>query len=131
MKKKICAAASLSLCLVALTGCSQEFETAMEHAALNTVLGMGMAFFMLILVSLVISLFPLISKIGQKKPEPQKEVPAAPVAEAVEEDVTDDEELVAVISAAIAAFEGGNSGYTVRSIRRVTDNRSHNNWRKF
>ena len=45
---------------------------------------------------------------------------AAPVA--VEEDLTDDLELVAVISAAIAAYEGSEdaSGYVVRSIRKST-----------
>jgi hypothetical protein len=37
--------------------------------------------------------------------------------------VTDDQEIAAVIAAAIAAFTGGDpSGFTVRSIRRIQNN---------
>ena len=40
-------------------------------------------------------------------------------AETVEEQLTDDTELVAVIAAAIAAYEGTSTdGFVVRSIRR-------------
>ena len=58
-------------------------------------------------------------------------MPAAPVAEPVveeeEEDLSDDMELVAVIAAAIAAYEGTSvEGFQVRSIRRANTNK----WRK-
>ncbi len=105
----------------------------LKKAALNTLLGMGTVFVILILISLIISLFGFIPKIekalskskNQKAEEKAKVTPApapaaAPVA-VVEEDLSDDLELVAVISAAIAAYEGSEdaSGYVVRSIHRV------------
>ncbi|MDO4283830.1 MAG: OadG family transporter subunit [Eubacteriales bacterium] len=105
----------------------------MEQAALNTVLGMGTTFAVLILISLLISLFPLVNKLqtGEKKDKKaaQAPAPAAPaVAEpAVEEVPEDDTELIAVIAAAIAASEGRTStdGFVVRSIRKA----SRRNWK--
>ena len=93
----------------------------LADAGINTLLGMGTAFAVLILISLIISLFPMIGKIGKKQPAPAPAKPAAPeVVEA--EDLSDDEELVAVIAAAIAAYEGSTSasgdGFVVRSIRK-------------
>ena len=95
----------------------------MVRAALNTVLGMGTVFAVLILISVIISWFNYIPKVQAmfaKKPAPTESAPApvkaaAPV-EVVEE--TDDTELIAVIAAAIAASEGAASadGYVVRSI---------------
>ena len=98
----------------------------MEQAGLNTVLGMGTTFAVLILISLVISLFPLLNKSQAKKkaaapaaaPAPAPAAPAAePVAETTEEN---DETLIAVIAAAIAASEGRatTDGFVVRSIRK-------------
>lgn len=103
-----------------------------EKAALNTVLGMGTVFAVLILISFIISLFGVIPKIEEsfrKKPQAAvKETPAA-TAEAKEEasasGEAEDLELIAVISAAIAAAEGtSEDGLVVRSIRR----RPSNNW---
>ena len=57
-------------------------------------------------------------------PAPAAPAPAAP---AVEENLTDDTELVSVITAAIAAYEGKetvDNGLVVRSIKRV----SNRNW---
>ncbi len=49
----------------------------------------------------------------------QRRIPAAPVAE--EEELADDTELVAVIAAAIAAYEGTSTdGFQVRSIKRAS-----------
>lgn len=96
----------------------------MEKAALNTLLGMGTVFVILILISLIISAFGLIPKLFKKK-EPEKvQQPDKVVAQIVEkEELSDDLELVAVISAAIAAYEGAASGSTdgfvVRSIRKA------------
>ncbi len=100
----------------------------MEKAALNTLLGMGTVFVVLILISLIISLFGYIPKLfDSKKKAPEKaqtEVKDKVVAQIVEnEELSDDLELVAVISAAIAAYEGAASGSTdgfvVRSIRKA------------
>ena len=106
----------------------------MMKAALNTVIGMGTVFAVLILIIFVISAFSLIPKFqklfDQKKAqnEVKKEEAPAPAAAApvVEEtDETDDTELVAVIAAAIAAYEGTAStdGFVVRSIRKVNRSR--------
>ena len=100
----------------------------MLKALLNTVLGMGTVFAVLILISLIISLFGYIPKLfDSKKKAPEKaqtEVKDKVVAQIVEnEELSDDLELVAVISAAIAAYEGAASGSTdgfvVRSIRKA------------
>ena len=99
---------------------------------MNTVIGMGTVFCVLILISIIISAFVFIPKIqaslsGKKKKEVQTEVAEKKTVEAsaaltvTEEDV----ELVAVIAAAIAASEGAAStdGFVVRSIRRVNKNK--------
>lgn len=101
----------------------------MTKAALNTLLGMGTVFMVLVFISYIISLLQHVNKIGAKK-EPEKtssEQTAAPAVEEPEEDETDDCELVAVITAAIAASEGTSAdGLVVRSIRKVG---RQNNWK--
>ena len=105
----------------------------LENAGLNTLLGMGMAFAVLIIISLIISLFPLISGTGRKKKESDKEIAQKAMDNTItqiadKEDLSSDAELVAVIAAAIAAYEGSAStdGFTVRSIRRVNSKWKNN-----
>ena len=106
----------------------------MGKAGLNTVLGIGIVFTALIVISLLISCFKFINKVGEKPQEPQVSVPTRTIPEPVaeEEDVTDDLEIVAVITAAITAYEEANGGYVpedglvVRSIRRINKSR----WQK-
>ena len=100
----------------------------LTKAGLNTLLGMGTVFAVLIFISIIISLFGFIPKIEaafKKKPQAQEE--AAPVQEKAPEivvPVTDDLEFIAVISAAIAAYEGTSTdGFVVRSIRRRPSNK--------
>lgn len=110
-------------------------------AGLNTLLGMGTVFVVLIIISVIISLLKYIPKLQEAfsrkntkaqaaevsaaaAPEPvQTAVPeAAPEPEP--EDMTDDGELVAVIAAAIAASEEVPAdGFIVRSIRRRKSNK--------
>ncbi len=102
----------------------------MVKAALNTVLGMGTVFLVLILISLIISCFNFIPKIqaafrkksdsGIKEEAVSKTVTQIAAKEEEEIASADDLELIAVISAAIAASEGAAStdGYVVRSIIR-------------
>ncbi len=101
----------------------------MTKAALNTLIGMGTVFVVLILISAIISAFGIIPKIQakfRKKEEQSAQVSsvAVPVEESTEEEV-DDTELVAVIAAAIAEYEGATStdGFVVRSIRKVNRSR--------
>lgn len=109
----------------------------MAGALLNTLIGMGTVFSVLILISLIISCFKVIPSLQKRaaeskekrkarkmakkegsSPEVKTETPV--VQHSVEEESTDDLELAAVIAAAIAAYEGSAStdGYVVRSIRK-------------
>jgi sodium pump decarboxylase gamma subunit len=109
----------------------------LTKAGLNTILGMGSVFAVLILISLIISCFNFIPKIQAKFTRKKKEegpvptkaaapAPAAVAAAPVEEQV-DDLEVIAVITAAVAAAMGTSTdGFTVRSIRRSNSNK----WRK-
>lgn len=100
----------------------------LQKAGLNTVIGMGTVFVVLIFISFIISLLPkvtgLVENIGKKKTaEVPKEAPKAAPA-AAEEELADDLELVAVISAAIAAYTGTSSDdFVVRSIKRSKTNK--------
>ena len=83
----------------------------MTNAALNTLMGMGVVFAVLILISLIISCFKFLSyfeKGKESKAVPAAKEPVAPVPPSVEEvlDAQDDLELAAVIAAAIAASTG-------------------------
>lgn len=92
----------------------------LQKAAMNTVMGMGTVFIVLIFISWLISLMKHISKF-EKKTAPAAPAPApAPAAVLPEEDLVDDLELVAVITAAIAASENTSAdGLVVRSIKRA------------
>ncbi len=106
----------------------------MTNAALNTLLGMGTVFIVLILISFIISSFTLISKFEkkEKKSETEKSVDntIAQIIEAEEAEEADDTELIAVISAAIAAYEaangGSSDGVVIRSVRKVNRNKWQN-----
>ena len=102
----------------------------MTGATMNTLVGMGTVFCVLILICLIISCFKFIGKAQnttskkaseeeKSAPVEQKEAPVIVQEEVYEE--TDDLELVAVIAAAIAASEGTSSvdGFVVRSIRKI------------
>ena len=101
----------------------------MEQAAMNMLMGMGTVFLVLIFISFLISCFKYINRFEEKmknrgKKEEPAPLPAAEpepaVVQAVEENLADDLELVAVITAAIAASTGTSpSGLVVRSIRRA------------
>ena len=98
-------------------------------ALINTLLGMGTVFIVLILISLIISCFTLITKL-QNRSEAKKKAAVEEVKPAVVETIpdeaeeyVDDNELIAVIAAAIAAAEGTSvDGFRVRSIKRSKNN---------
>ena len=107
----------------------------MEKAGLNTILGMGTVFVILIFISILISLFKYIPALEEKfknkgKAESTQEAAPAPAAVAAPvEEASNDDELAAVISAAIAAYEaeagGSTDGFVVRSIKRRPSNKWH------
>ena len=111
----------------------------LAKAAMNTLMGMGVVFCVLIFISWLIGLFRYISVFEEKMKK--KAAPAAAPAQAAApapaaapvmaaapaEEVSDDTELISVIAAAIAAAEGKETadGLVVRSIKRV----SNRNWK--
>lgn len=104
----------------------QSMGELMAKAAMDTLMGMMTVFAVLILISIIIWTMGGIPKLQAKlakKPESKKEESIDnTIAQIVEkeESTEDDTELVAVIAAAIAAYEGSQStdGFVVRSIRK-------------
>lgn len=122
-----------SLSMDSMTFAKNESSMAkvMEEAALNTVMGLGIVFLMLLFLSFVIDQFKHISaweasmkKRNESAPAAAPAAPAPVATPVVEEAVTDDGELIAVIAAAIAASEGTSTdGFVVRSIKRSNRNK--------
>lgn len=100
-----------------------------QTALLNTVMSIAIVFLALLLISRIIALFIYINRFETKlkaKNAPQAAAPSPePEPEPEEEELSDDLELVAVITAAIAAYEEENGvmvpadELVVRSIRKV------------
>lgn len=103
----------------------------LQRAALNTLMGVGIVFLVLLFLCFLISLFKYVGKFagGEKKEQKKAPAPAAPVAAAAAAPVeeTDDLELVAVIAAAIAAAENTSTdSFVVRSIKKVNKSKWRN-----
>ncbi|MCI8318236.1 MAG: hypothetical protein HFG96_06890 [Lachnospiraceae bacterium] len=104
----------------------------MQRAAMNTLMGIGIVFLTLLFLSFLIAQLhfipDMVEKLSKKNKPAAAPAPAAvPAAPVVEEDYTDDLELVAVITAAIAASENTSSdGFVVRSIRKS----NKRNWQR-
>lgn len=110
----------------------------LQKAGLNTLLGMGSVFLVLILISCVIGSLGIVSKTGNKSetkaaaPAPAvpatTSAPAAPVQTAPAAGIPDEVEMAIVIATAIAAAEEetGTDGYRVRSIKRAKNSK----WRR-
>lgn len=106
----------------------------LSHAGLNTLLGMGTTFSILILISIVIYLLSFVPKIlegGKKKEKAGSAVDKtidqiiAKEESSAQKESTSDTELIAVISAAIAAYESSATGknvtpdtFVVRSLKK-------------
>ncbi len=113
---------------------NRTFGEKIENAALNTVLGMGTTFCLLIFISIVIWIMgTIVQGMENKKSKADKETAADHVVSQIEKreeqqqavDKTDDGALIAVISAAVASILSEETGRTVtpdtfivRSIKR-------------
>lgn len=104
----------------------------MQEAAMNTVMGIGIVFLVLLFLSFLIGQFKHIGKLEESmtkknaapapKAAPAPAVPAATPAPV--EETVDDGELIAVIAAAIATAEGTTTdGFVVRSIKKSNRNK--------
>lgn len=109
----------------------------LSKALLNTLMGMGTVFVVLIVISLIISLFKYIPALERKfrsafrkkakkapknVPAENKPAPKRPVLVQEEEETEMGDELIAVIMAAIVASSGGAVSadrLRIRSVRRV------------
>jgi len=95
-----------------------------------TVTGIGLFFVFVglgILIGLLMLMAEIFKKIDKKKVHQQvktlnsvEQEPAAEVEFANEEPEMSSDELIAVIAAAIAAYDGGNKNLVVKSVRRVS-----------
>ena len=63
MKKKLMACAAFWLPTLALTGCGSQFGDKMVRAGMNTLMGMGTVFVVLIFIAFLISRFKYISQL--------------------------------------------------------------------
>ncbi len=99
----------------------------MAKAGMNTVISVSIVFAVLIVISLIISCFNIFPYLETKKKEKEAAAKVVETENTVvtqieqreEQELSDDTELVAVIAAAIAAYEGTSTdGFVVRSIRR-------------
>lgn len=121
-----------------LSSCASEGEDlgqTLSNAGINTAIGVGIVFIVLIFISFVISLFRFIGKAEEKR-EAREERKAKenaiqrpkPVPDPEPVDKSGDLELVAVIAAAIASHEHVSPDtFVVRSVRRI---QTENHWRR-
>lgn len=109
------------------------FEIGLKNFTLDNlttmVVGFGAVFVLLIVISFFISLLKYLPKLFSKKEAEEKPVSSADERSATssEANLTDNKALIAVITAAIHAFneekqgmDGPRDQYVVRSIRRVS-----------
>ena len=108
--------------------------SAIGDAGINTLICLAVVFTVLIFISFLISLFKYIPKLeaALSKKDKKTELAENAVVNTVsqievkeeEEELSDDLELVAVITAAIAASAGTSTdGFVVRSIRRSNNSK--------
>lgn len=91
----------------------------MSKAGMNTLMGMGTVFAVLILISLVISCLKIFPYLESKKKAGQTENAVKETVQDIPAEQQDNTELIAVIAAAIAASTGTSTDdFVVRSIKR-------------
>ena len=100
-----------------------ELAEAIPYGLKTALLGMGVVFAVLIILLAVLSMFKVVfykNPEGEKKADAVKAEAPAPVAEAAPIAYTDDAELVAVITAAIASMlDAPETSFRVVSFRRT------------
>ena len=116
--------------MILLSAFTLNFDSsALSNAAKNTLIGMTSVFIILIFISLVISSLSLVSKFNNKKNDTLENEESSEIfsvqsdEDLYEENLTDDLELTAVITAALMHYLGSeqqaDDGLVIRNIRRV------------
>lgn len=113
-------------------------EFSMTEGVAFAVFGICVVFIILLIIAGILNIFNIVAIQNAKKTatanevEQPKTVPASSVQPVVEENLVDDKELVAVLTAAIMAYNAGNAndsvegtdGLVIKRIRRI------NSWNK-
>ena len=100
------------------SGEEKDTEGSVSEGIAVTILGMGIVFLILIILCIVLKIFEI--AFGPKKKAPVKVEKPQPAPVAAPAPAADDTELVAVITAAIAASMGTTaSSFRIKSLRRL------------
>ena len=110
-----------------LTGKGVTLSEALSMGGMTTVIGLSIVFGVLVILMLVLILFKVIfyKDPSKQKKETVAEVSTPVVSEAIEvKDETDEEELIAILTAAVAAsLNTSTYNLQIKSYRRVDDRR--------
>ena len=104
------------------------FLSTLSYGATVAIIGIAIVFIVLaLLIASIYALGAVMQKLTGEKKAPAKAAAPAPapapapvVEEPAVEEVVDDAELIAVIAAAIAAFDNSGKTLVVRKVRRVS-----------
>lgn len=105
------------------------FSDTMIYGLIVTLFGMGIVFIVLILLQYILKSMEIVFRSNKKTAAKENRVaetnvsavPAAPQTLLIETEADDDEDIVAVVTAAVISCLGGNHNIVVRNIRRVND----------
>ena len=114
----------MNLSQAVITGKGVTMADALSTGGMTTVVGLGIVFAVLVILMIVLYLFKLIfykepKKLVTKEPEAPKEA-----TEVKSEATEDEDELIAILTAAVAAsLNTSTYNLQIKSYRRVKDNR--------
>lgn len=105
------------------------FSDTIIYGLIVTLFGMGIVFIVLILLQYILKSMEIVFSKSKKSAETGNQVaetkvsaaPEAPQTLLIETEADDDEDVVAVVTAAVISCLGGNHNIVVRNIRRVND----------
>ena len=105
------------------TGQGVQLSEALSFGGLTAVTGMSIVFGVLVVLMIVLYLFKLIFyKNPVKTAKPVEDVKETPVVETKAEDDVDDDELIAILTAAVAAsLNTSTYNLNIKSYRRIND----------
>lgn len=120
----------MNLSQAMITGKGVTLSEALTTGGLTTVVGLGIVFGVLVILMIVLYLFKVFFYKEPKKTEVKSAVQeAAEIAPVKSDDLEDTDELIAVITAAVAAsLNTSTYNLKIKSLRRIDDKRP--SWNK-